>query len=356
MANPYSHLPSQNFWKTAISEKSVFELEQLYRKKFAIGRRDRIATAGSCFAQHVGTRLRAQGYNIVDAEPAPPGLSGEDAKTYGYGVYSARYGNVYTVRQMLQLLEDAESGTVRDEDFVVRKGKYIDALRPSVEPVGYDSLEEAKANRARHLETVRGLFTNIDLFVFTLGLTEGWCHKATGTVYPVCPDVHTDRVSGDYEFANFGFPDILRDLTQVRKHLKAKNRRLRMLLTVSPVPLTATASDKHVLVATTYSKSTLRSVCGFFEARLPDVDYFPSYEIITSSLSRGIFYESNLRSVNEHGVNTAMSVFFSEHGKNDGAAERRPKRAAAVREVAAAAAADEDDVVCDEILLEAFAR
>ena len=38
--------------------------------------------------------------------------------------------------------------------------------------------------------------------------------------------------------------------------------KLRILLTVSPVPLTATAGDDHVLLATTYSKSVLRAGRG----------------------------------------------------------------------------------------------
>ena len=352
MANPYSTLPPRNFWKTAISSKSVFELEGLYNKKFDIRNNDRIATAGSCFAQHVGTRMRAQAYNIVDLEPAPPGLSDEDAKNYGYGLFSARYGNIYTVRQMLQLLEDAASGSVRDEDFVIKNGKYIDALRPSVEPAGYDSLEEARFNRGQHLLIVHELFSHIDLFVFTLGLTEAWFNKASGTVYPICPDVLTDHSSENYQFRNFGFVDIFRDLIEIRKILKSSNRHLRMLLTVSPVPLTATATDKHVLVATTYSKSTLRSVCGNFAERFPDVDYFPSYEIITSSLSRGVFYEQNLRNVNKHGVNTAMGVFFSEHKRGGSNAA-----VTTAEESDSSGGADtDDDVICDEVLLESFAR
>lgn len=349
MANPYSELPPRNFWRTAVSEKTVFALEAFYTRKFDIARTDRIGTAGSCFAQHVSANMRRRGFNIIDVEPAPDFLTKDEARAQGYGIYSARYGNVYTVRQMLQLLDDATKAEARDEDFLAKDGRFIDLLRPNTEPSGYESLEEARYNRLDHLQRVLELLSGIDLFVFTLGLTEAWVRKGSGTVYPLCPDTLTDTISGNYEFRNFGFEDIIADMRALRLKLKALSPGLRFLFTLSPVPLTATASDKHVMVATTYSKSVLRAVCGTMEAECDDVDYFPSYEVITAPLSRGVFYEPNLRNVNAAGVNTAMALFFAEH-------DRDPPKSASAMPVAAPGSQVEDDPVCDEILLDAFSR
>ena len=350
MPNPYSDLPKRSFWRTAISEKSIFSLDGLYVRKFEISRTDRIGAAGSCFAQHVSANMRRRGFNIIDVEPAPSFLSREKAREQGYGIYSARYGNIYTVRQMLQLIDDANLAKVRDEDFLEMDGRFIDLLRPNTEPNGYESLEEAKFNRLDHLERVKELYSGIDLCVFTLGLTEAWRNKRSGTVYPVCPDTLNDTMSGAYEFCNFGFEDIIADLKTLRLKLQSMSPGLRFLFTVSPVPLTATASNQHVLVATTYSKSTLRAVCGTMEQSFSDVDYFPSYEVITASLSRGVFYEPNMRNVNTTGVNTAMSLFFAEHDR-----EPAPTKTAGVA-VSASAEDAEEEAVCEEKLLEAFAR
>ncbi len=353
MPNPYSNLPRRNFWRTAVSEKSAFNLEGLYTKKFGIDREARIGAAGSCFAQHVSANMRKRGFNIVDTEPAPGFLSAEEARDQGYGIYSARYGNIYTVRQMLQLLDDAMTGQVRDEDFLDKGGRFTDLLRPNTEPDGYESLEEAKFNRRNHLMRVKELFTGIDVFVFTLGLTEAWKNKTSGTVYPVCPDTLNDTDSGHYEFHNFDYAEIIADLQALRLKLKQQLPDLRFLFTVSPVPLTATASKHHVMVASSYSKSTLRAVCGTMEASYDDVDYFPSYEVITAPLSRGVFYDPNMRSVNMTGVNTAMSIFFSEHDKFPAAhKEHRAERQADD----VTSEQSEDDVVCEEMMLEAFAR
>lgn len=353
MPNPYSNLPRRNFWRTAVSEKTVFNLEGLYAKKFEIGREVRIGAAGSCFAQHVSANMRRRGFNIVDVEPAPDFLSAEEARDLGYGIYSARYGNIYTVRQMLQLADDAMTGNVRDGDFLDKGGHFIDLLRPNTEPNGYESLEEAKFNRRNHLKRVKELFTGIDVLVFTLGLTEAWTNKTSGTVYPVCPDTLNDVNSGNYEFHNFNYAEIIADLQALRLKLKQQLPELRFLFTVSPVPLTATASRHHVMVATSYSKSTLRAVCGTMEASCDDVDYFPSYEVITSPLSRGVFYDPNMRKVNMTGVNTAMSIFFAEHDKVPAA---QKDHQAQRRAGAAPPEQSEDDVVCEEMMLEAFAR
>jgi len=62
MANPYRSLPPSAFWKKAVSEKSLFDISDLYTKKFTIEPTDRLVTAGSCFAQHIAKKLSASGY------------------------------------------------------------------------------------------------------------------------------------------------------------------------------------------------------------------------------------------------------------------------------------------------------
>jgi hypothetical protein len=89
------------------------------------------------------------------------------------------------------------------------------------------------------------------------------------------------------------------------------NPRARVILTVSPVPLAATARrDQHVLTATTYSKSVLRVAAETLVSRFRHVEYFPSYEIITGAFSRGAYYADDLRNVLEDGVSHVMRLFM----------------------------------------------
>ncbi len=265
-------------------------------------------------------------------------------------MYSCRYGNIYTAKQLLQLAREA-TGEYKPKDFVWEKeGKFYDSFRPAVEPYGLNSSEEVIMHRKAHLKNVRIMFETMDLFVFTLGLTEAWVNKNDGTVYPIAPGTIAGSFDeSKYEFKNFDFMetlDAMKSFRQLVQDLRGKKSKFKMLLTVSPVPLTATASGNHVLVANSYSKSTLRSVAGVLSSHDHEIDYFPSYEIITNQASRGLFYEENLRSVRTEGVNTAMNAFFAEHAMLDESMSKSP--ATLEKQV--------DDVQCEEALLEEFGQ
>lgn len=347
--SPYSGLPITAYWKTAVSQSTPLEPGQMYTPKFPITKSMRIATAGSCFAQHVGRTLKKGGFSVIDMEPFVPGFSDKLAHSYGYRLYSARYGNIYTVRQLWQLIQECFGKLTLSDSIWEREGRYFDAFRPSVEPEGLPSPEAVKTHRNQHLAAVRSVFQNCELLVFTFGLTEAWTGK-DDTVYPTAPGTIAGTFDPSrYRFVNFSHAQVLADFKKVRNFLKDINPDMRFLITVSPVPLTATASGQHVEVATCYSKSTLRSVCGELTATYEDVDYFPSYEIITSQKARGAYYEANLRNVSQKGVETAMSHFMQAHGAS---AETHSAKA----RTSGAAQKSEADVVCEEALLEAFSR
>jgi len=342
--HPYKSLESRAFWRAAVAEKSPFDISELYRKKFAITPRDKISTAGSCFAQHIGRRLKASGFRYVDLEPGPGLLPRARRADFGYGIFSARYGNIYTTRQLLQLFLRAFGEFKPSDDIWMRDGRYYDAFRPTIEKNGFASKDELLRARDHTFAMVRRIFSNSHVFVFTLGLTEAWVSREDDSVYPVCPGVEAGSFDPDrHEFRNFKFIEIESDLQNLMDRAKAINPGLRFLLTVSPVPLTATASGQHVLLATTHSKSVLRSVAGELAARNDFVDYFPSYEIITAAPMRSMFFDPNLRSVNPAGVDLVMRHFFQQHPPSG---EARPIRAHVSRKPT------DEDVVCDEGKLE----
>lgn len=352
--HPFENLEPGAFWKSGVEQADPERMAGLYQRKWAIGPDDRVATAGSCFAQHISRHMRACGFRVMDLEPAPRSLPADEARRFGYGLYSARYGNIYSTAQLLQLLREAAGTIVLSEaDVVWRRadGACVDALRPGVEPEGLGTAAEVMEHRAWHLAQVRQMFMEMDVFIFTLGLTEVWRHRETGIFYPTAPGV----IAGEFDpglhvMENL---DVLRAgaaLEAFREEVVALRggRGVRMILTVSPVPLTATASGQHVLAATTYSKAVLRAVAGQMAAEAEDVDYFPSYEIITNPAVRGTWYESNLRSVRDAGVRAAMGVFFGAHAAV-GRGAPGPV-AEAVEEGSRA-----EDVVCEDAVLNAFA-
>ena len=349
---PYSDLPPRAFWRTGAGTLAAEDIRQLSDCKQKLTRDLKVATAGSCFAQHISRRLRAMGYNFMDAEPAPPWMTPAAQRDFGYGVYSARYGNIYTSRQLKLLLKEA-FGDFTPEERVWRNGdRYFDPFRPTIEPNGFESADEVLQARESLLLAVRRLTKAADVFVFTFGLTECWLSKSDGAAYPICPGVHAGEFDPDkYEFANLTFADVLADMTYVIQRLRKRRPTLRFIFTVSPVPLTATAAGGHVLTATTHSKAILRAVAGQLQATYDFVDYFPSYELVTAPSFGGRFYAPNKREVTEAGVATVMNMFEREFCEGAVAGEVAPTPP----EPAAPAPSSEGDVICDERILEHYA-
>ena len=106
------------------------------------------------------------------------------------------------------------------------------------------------------------------------------------------------------------------------------------------MPLIATFEDRHVLVSTVASKSVLRTAADEVTRRLGFVDYFPSYEIISSATTDRDYFEPDRREVSELGVAHVMRTFSRHYIAGAGSA---PSAA-----VPMAAATQSQDVICDE--------
>lgn len=349
--HPYKNLPDYRFWRRSIAGVSAPEVDPVVTFPFRLKATDMVATAGSCFAQHLARRLSSGGFTYLVTEPGHSLLGDELNKEYNYGVFSARYGNIYTSRQLLQLFQRAFGKLQPIDDLWQSSGRYIDPYRPNIQPNGFSSLEEYKQDRAHHFAATRRMFEELDVFIFTLGLTETFVNQQDGLAYPVCPGV----AGGTYDpsahkFINETVGDIVANFDTFLGELRKINPKSRVILTVSPVALIATAVDRHVLQSTTYSKSVLRVAAQEISEKHQGIAYFPSYEIITGSYSRGAYFSEDLRDVTEAGVEHVMRLFF-RHATDASAPAAVTRRSStdtdflSRRERAVA-------VVCDEELLD----
>jgi GSCFA family len=321
MTHPYKDLPDHALWRRAVANVAAAELDPVVDVPFLIGAHDKVATSGSCFAQHIGRYLRDSGLNYYVTETANPIAKPEIALKMGYGVFTARYGNIYTSRQLLQLLRRAFGKFTPKEDvWVESPTNIIDPFRPNVQPDGFSSMLEFRTDRDAHLHHVREMFENLDVLVFTLGLTECWISREDGAVFPLCPGV----LGGTFDkkrhaFLNLDVEDVVADMTAFIAELRAVNPEARLILTVSPVPLIATAEPRHVLVSTVASKSILRVACEKIVKTCKGVAYFPSYEIVTGGFGKTSYFAGDCRSVTEEGVAHVMRVFMRHYVRNSGA-------------------------------------
>ena len=346
MPHPYTSLPPQAFWHSGVVATDRDGFPGLYDPKVRISPTTRIATAGSCFAQHIAGHLRAAGCNVLEAEPAPASMPAGLAGRYGYGLYSGRYGNIYSTRQMRDLLTDLASGQPDPTLVWQSGGRFYDALRPAIEPGGLDSAAEVLLHRRYHLARTARMLRQADVMILTLGLTEIWLDRRTGRALPSSPGVIAGQFDPElHQLHMQTHAEVLTDLHHIFQQLQGFHPSMQLLLSVSPVPLTATATGAHVLTASSLAKATLRAAAGEFSAAQADADYVPSYELLTHPAMAGDWFAPNLREVTAAGVARVMAFFLAAHGLSGSAAP-----------VASPDRHTPAGVQCEELLLEAFAH
>ena len=351
--HPYRGLPDSAYWRRSVVGKGPV-IDPLAGGFLTLARDDKVATAGSCFAQNIARHLKKSGFNFLVTESAHPIVPAAAAERHGYGQYSARYGNIYTARQLLQLFDRAYGAFTPSEDIWLAPDgiRVVDPFRPTIEPEGFASEAELRADRDHHLARVRAMFETLDIFVFTLGLTEGWESTVDGAVFPLCPGVSGGAFDArTHAFHNFRVSEVAADLDAFIARLRGVNPAARLIFTVSPVPLAATMSGDHVLAATTYSKSVLRAAAQEVVETHDGAYYFPSYEMIMGAPAGARYFAEDMRNVTEEGVAHVMSVFLRHAAGIE--APIPITEPDAVPDATIAASREWVEVMCDEAMLDA---
>ncbi len=312
--HPYRGLPDIQFWNRSVSAVAPKDMDPVSHARTKITPPMKIATAGSCFAQHIARALQETGFTY-HVEEKGADLDPAVRQERQFGVFSARYGNIYTAAQLDQMFDRATGDFVPvDQAWQRADGRFVDPFRPRIEPKGFDSAVDIAESQVAHFEAVERLWKNLDVFIFTLGLTEGWRSKIDGAVFPLAPGVAGGQMDYErYEFHNFTAEETAASTISFLQKLKGVNPNVRVILTVSPVPLEATYENRHVLVSTAHSKAALLVAAHKVTEEFDWVEYFPSYEIITGSYNRGSYFGPDLREVVPSGVSHVMGRFIAHH-------------------------------------------
>lgn len=309
---PYNKLPERAFFRNQVLRSGDLVLDR--HADIQLTPNHRVVSAGSCFAARIATFIRESGVNFLSSDdrvtPDENAIREETPNTF-----SLRYGNIYTVKQLMQLLQRASGTLAVDAPAAVDKnGRLRNLLRPGV--LSYSSLDILRADDAAHLQNVRRLLGEADLFIFTLGLTEYWRDLALDLALPSTPGCgYGEYDPARHHFHNASLVEVVNELVQVFALLHGINPAIRVLLTVSPVPLVATYEPMSAIEATFYSKSVLRQAITHAMASWPvkNVDYFPSYEIVTNPHVIAENFESDMRGISAVGVQRVMSNFRARY-------------------------------------------
>jgi hypothetical protein len=260
----------------------------------SITKNTRIGSAGSCFAIEIKKHLKLNGFNYIETE------TNEFA--------SANWGMHYNSLAFLQTVEWAIGERERPAIAFPSKDsgapKFWDPFR---EGLFFDRLEDIESDRRKHRDAAKAALLEVDYLVLTLGLIEVWQLAFDDNVlarYPwrMAPELIRSRILSVQENVEI--------LNRTLSVLKSVNPGIRMIVTVSPVPLYATfqATTKHVVSATQQAKSVLRVALEEFATQNVNcVSYFPAFETVMWCTENR--WKADMRHVSDEAVANVMRLF-----------------------------------------------
>lgn len=214
-----------------------------------------VLAVGSCFASHFTLWLAENGFNR--AFPDSP--------------YNAllRFGSHFEspaviAQQFRWAFDELDPSTLL----------WIDKNRHLVDPTDMGK------------QTVRSTLETADVLILTLGLSEVWYDKVSGeplwralTEGTFDPERHVFRVET--------MSQTLKWLGTIEQLRRQRLPNLKIVFTISPIPLKTTFRPVSAITANSVSKAILRSALDEFlrqnkEVLNKELFYFPSYEFVTS--------------------------------------------------------------------------
>ena len=287
------------------------------RPSFQMQPSDTVFTIGSCFARNVEAALIDNGITVLsrDFDLGEIGESTGDA---------ANFFNKYSIHSIYNELKWAlERDSFPGEALLYTGANDQPVFDPQLGQARIDfPKDEVLKFRHRYLDAMAQV-RDADVIIITLGYVETWYDNELDIYLNVMPPIEILRkYPTRFQFRVLGYGEILETLHALYALLtKHREKPLKMLITVSPVPLLATFRDMDVLVANAYSKSVQRAALEQFVTEVDQVDYFPSYEFVTLSNPTIAWSRNDYRHVNSDLVARIMSSVISTYFP----AEAQPK-------------------------------
>lgn len=275
---------------------------------FQIEEHETVFAFGSCFARNIENALESHGREVLSRkfDLGPIGESLTDA---------ANFFNKYSIHSVTnEVIWALERETFPGGDLIYRLGggRYCDC-QLGMAKMQY-SKDEILAFRERYLDAMAQV-VEADVVILTLGYVETWYDRKLGLYLNVSPPKPLIKKEPErFEFRVLSYQDVLDGLEALYAALQRhRTKPLKMLVTVSPVPLLATFRDMDVLVANAYSKSVQRAAIEEFVQGKAWVDYFPSYEFVTLSNPAIAWSRDDYRHVSPDVVNRIMASVLASY-------------------------------------------
>ena len=298
--------PNAVFWPNPTSPKEPRDLfdELPFAETYGfIDKSTPIGSAGSCFAMEIAHRFQANGYNYVIEQHH----TAEPQTNTNYADASAAWGIIFNIPALRQLIEKS-FGKRKLPKLLWRIGRdgrtlFRDPFREDIE---FNSIEEYEAEYETHLAACRKVFLNCQTFIMTLGLNEIWTLKSDGAIFSRCPWNFSAALT---ERKVLTVQENINELQNMLDLWRSYNPSLKLILTVSPIPLHGTfrGHKHHIVAANCHSKAVLRVAAEEFIAKNKDVFYFPSYETVMYCTRNA--WQKDQRHVSRETVDGVMRLF-----------------------------------------------
>ncbi|GGM79882.1 hypothetical protein GCM10010967_09600 [Dyadobacter beijingensis] len=228
-----------------------------------INHHTKILTIGSCFAEVLGSQL----------------------DDYKFHVLNNPVGTVFNPLTICKILDSAVEEKRPNPALFLQNPDHIwlhHDFHSSQWAMGQASLDAQLSDK---LDEMREFLAEADLLVITLGTAYAYRHRKTNLIVGNCHKLPGDRFVKEL----LHFDQITIAFEQLIQKLIPYNRKMRIMLTVSPVRHT-----RDTLPLNQVSKSTLRLVCHRLSEKYKHVGYFPSYEIMIDELRDYRFYKEDM--------------------------------------------------------------
>lgn len=278
--------------------------------KFRFAQDDSFFPIGSCFAIHISKSLTEQGCDVLTDRLVVEKENFTDPQ-YDNEIALIKF----TPHSMLNEIEtNVCDRELPDHGLIaLGDGRY---WNPQLHKIVPTTLEKHLDIRERVKRTVSSI-VEADVVFVTLGLTETWFDVKLNIALNENPliirELRRKPFEERFEFKNLDFEESLAALEEMLSVIKSKSRKdVKFILTVSPVPLQRTFTGDDVITANAYSKSVLRAVAQTLTNKYDWVDYFPSYEMVTST-PRDLAWRHNQRHVPVEMVDYVVRRFLDTY-------------------------------------------
>ena len=236
----------------------------------------KVFSIGSCFARNIEVELVKHGFDAVAV------------RHLGNAELMNKYNPYSMLDEVKWAIGEQPRLTIDQRLFEVGDNAYVDMHLHQGAPISKeDCIQNVALSNALHSELIACPY-----IIITLGLAEIWYDNETATCLNEPANIirfyrHSDSVKELFRkrfvFRVMDYFEVYTATRDLIDALRKASKACKIILTVSPVPMSTTFSGKEILSANMYSKSVLRAaaeqVCAGFE----HVDYFPSYESVMLS-------------------------------------------------------------------------